>query len=94
MNFSEKMTGMMNAVRSVTGDTNKLSVGQATSSLDAASIFVDHGVVSPSRQVYSRLGVKADNDIKWNNWVKLVGVIKRLLYSLVPHKIGGACYAA
>lgn len=83
MNFSEKMTGMMNAVRSVTGDTNKLSVGQTTSSLDAASVFVDHGVISPSGQVYSRLGVKADNDTKWNNWVRLVGIAKSFLSAIL-----------
>lgn len=46
MSIKEEMTNLMNAVRSVTGDADKLSVSQATISLDAASIFVDYGVIS------------------------------------------------
>ena len=39
---------------------------------------------------YSRI----KNADGWLPWTKLGGVNKRFLYSLVPNKIGGACYVA
>lgn len=45
MSLSEKMTGLMNAVRGVSGLSGELSVDEATSALNQVSGFVDHGVI-------------------------------------------------
>lgn len=42
MSFNDEMTGLMNAVRGVTGDTNKLGVSDATSSLNSLTSNLIH----------------------------------------------------
>lgn len=46
MSLSEKMTGLMNAVRSVTGGDSKLSVDDATKKLNQISGFRDNGIIT------------------------------------------------
>lgn len=45
MSLNETMTGLMSAVRGVSGLSNKLSVDEATSALNQVSGFVDHGII-------------------------------------------------
>ena len=45
MSISEKMSGLMNAVRGVTGLSSKLSIDEATSALSQVGGFIDHGVI-------------------------------------------------